>query len=241
MSLFHLLFGFSGRIEPGQVLACGRALACLLGDCPAGLSAGGLLHSRHCTCRTVSCRAACELTRELVQPDPGLSVVLLIIFIDIWCVSWISAFAIGIKRLHDRNKNGWLIVLFYVAPSILAGIANTSEQAVVSFVLGLGSFVISIWAPGGAWIPARDRRPQPVWPRSAATAAVATLLLRQHLPVPELRIGVVGTVPAGTDRLTRPPISNATSAIRARRDCEISARVCPAPRRSRHSPCCRCR
>jgi uncharacterized membrane protein YhaH (DUF805 family) len=72
-------------------------------------------------------------------------VVLFIIFGTLMAVSWISAFAIGIKRLHDRNKNGWLIVLFYVAPSILGGVANTSEQAVVSFVLGLASFVISIW------------------------------------------------------------------------------------------------
>ena len=60
-------------------------------------------------------------------------------------MSWISAFAIGIKRLHDRDKSGWLIVLFYLAPSILGGIANTTEQAVVCFVLGLASFVISIW------------------------------------------------------------------------------------------------
>jgi uncharacterized membrane protein YhaH (DUF805 family) len=72
-------------------------------------------------------------------------VVLFIIFLTLVSVSWISAFAIGIRRLHDRNKNGWLVVLFYVAPSILGGIANTSEQAAVSFVLGLASFVISIW------------------------------------------------------------------------------------------------
>jgi uncharacterized membrane protein YhaH (DUF805 family) len=72
-------------------------------------------------------------------------VVLFIIFGTLMAVSWISAFSIGIKRMHDRNKNGWRIVLFYVVPSILAGIANTSEQAVVSFVFGLASFVISIW------------------------------------------------------------------------------------------------
>jgi uncharacterized membrane protein YhaH (DUF805 family) len=71
--------------------------------------------------------------------------VLFIIFLTLVSVSWISAFAIGVKRLHDRNKSGWLIVLFYVVPSILGGIANTSEQAVASFVLGLGSLVISIW------------------------------------------------------------------------------------------------
>lgn len=72
-------------------------------------------------------------------------VVLFIIFLTLVIVSWISAFAIGVKRLHDRNKNGWLIVLFYVVPSILAGIANASKHAVASSLLGLASFVISIW------------------------------------------------------------------------------------------------
>ena len=71
--------------------------------------------------------------------------VLFIIILGFFIASWISAFAIGVKRLHDRNKSGWLIVLFYAVPSILGGIANTSEQAVASFVLGLGSLVISIW------------------------------------------------------------------------------------------------
>jgi len=68
-----------------------------------------------------------------------------VFFADPIPVCALAAFAIGVKRLHDRNKNGWLIVLFYVVPSILAGIANASEHAVASSLLGLASFVISIW------------------------------------------------------------------------------------------------
>jgi uncharacterized membrane protein YhaH (DUF805 family) len=71
---------------------------------------------------------------------------LLIVFIAFTVVSWISAFAVGVKRLHDRDKSGWWILLFYLAPSVLGSIANTSEQPLVGFVLGVGSFVISIWA-----------------------------------------------------------------------------------------------
>ena len=70
---------------------------------------------------------------------------LLIVYIALGSVSWISGFAIGIKRLHDRDKSGWWILLFYVAPSVLGGIANTCEQAVGSFVFGVASFAISIW------------------------------------------------------------------------------------------------
>ena len=71
---------------------------------------------------------------------------LLIVFIAFTVVSWISAFAVGVKRLHDRDKSGWWILLFYLAPSVLGSIANTSEQPLAGFILGVGSFVISIWA-----------------------------------------------------------------------------------------------
>src|ERR1700710_2394160 len=32
-----------------------------------------------------------------------------------------SGFAIGIKRLHDRDKSGWWILLFWLGPSLLGG------------------------------------------------------------------------------------------------------------------------
>jgi uncharacterized membrane protein YhaH (DUF805 family) len=57
----------------------------------------------------------------------------------------ISSVALAIKRLHDRNKSGWRILLFYLAPSVFSGIADTSEQPMVAVVLGLASLVISIW------------------------------------------------------------------------------------------------
>ena len=129
MSLLHLLFGFSGRINRGKYWL---AVVLWLVFWAIALPACLLLPS------------GSDWLEKFVHMTLDY-VVLFIIFLTLVSVSWISAFAIGIKRLHDRNKNGWLIVLFYVAPSILAGIANTSEQAVVSFVFGLASFGISIW------------------------------------------------------------------------------------------------
>ena len=34
----------------------------------------------------------------------------------------VSAFAVGIKRLNDRDRSGWWIVLFYVGPAVLDAI-----------------------------------------------------------------------------------------------------------------------
>ena len=34
-------------------------------------------------------------------------------------VIFISSLAVGVKRLHDRNKSGWYLVLFYIVPGIL--------------------------------------------------------------------------------------------------------------------------
>src|ERR1700709_392566 len=32
----------------------------------------------------------------------------------------IAGIAVGIKRLHDRNKSGWYLLLFYFMPGVLA-------------------------------------------------------------------------------------------------------------------------
>jgi uncharacterized membrane protein YhaH (DUF805 family) len=58
---------------------------------------------------------------------------------------FISNLAVGIKRLHDRNKSGWWIVLFYFGPAVLDAIGNTSDSGNVSFALGLAGFAIAIW------------------------------------------------------------------------------------------------
>ena len=143
MSLLHLLFGFSGRINRGKYwLAVVLWLVFWAIALPVCLLAGFYILGTNLVDGELP--SGSDWLEKFVHMTLDY-VVLFIIFLTLVSVSWISAFAIGIKRLHDRNKNGWLIVLFYVAPSILAGIANTSEQAVVSFVFGLASFVISIW------------------------------------------------------------------------------------------------
>ena len=67
-----------------------------------------------------------------------------IVFVIVGIPAIISSFAVAIKRLHDRDKSGWWIVLFYVVPSILNQIGQHMGGA--GLILALASLGISIWA-----------------------------------------------------------------------------------------------
>ncbi len=63
----------------------------------------------------------------------------------------ISSIAVGIKRLHDRNKSGWYLLLFYLVPSMLVVIgvligAFVEDSTIIATVLGLLAFAIGVWA-----------------------------------------------------------------------------------------------
>jgi uncharacterized membrane protein YhaH (DUF805 family) len=63
----------------------------------------------------------------------------------------ISSIAVGVKRLHDRNKSGWYLLLFYLVPSILVVIgvligAFVEDSTIIATVLGLLAFAIGVWA-----------------------------------------------------------------------------------------------
>jgi uncharacterized membrane protein YhaH (DUF805 family) len=70
----------------------------------------------------------------------------LITYIPVTYVGVVS----GIKRLHDRNKSGWWIVLLYGVPMALPllaiGLVGVSGSSVVLTLLQLVSFGIWIWA-----------------------------------------------------------------------------------------------
>ncbi len=59
-----------------------------------------------------------------------------------------SGIAVGIKRLHDRDKSGWWLLLFWLGPSVLSsgnlspnGIGDIGSNA----ILGLAAFVLMVW------------------------------------------------------------------------------------------------
>ena len=68
----------------------------------------------------------------------------------------ISSIAVGIKRLHDRDKSGWWLLLFYLVPSLLWGIgavvffygvgAEAAGGMIGGGVLFALGFTVLIWA-----------------------------------------------------------------------------------------------
>jgi uncharacterized membrane protein YhaH (DUF805 family) len=69
-------------------------------------------------------------------------IVLTVVFV----ATTISGIAIAVKRLHDRDKSGWWVLLFYVVPSVASGIAQASGDIGMFIVAALLNFSISIWA-----------------------------------------------------------------------------------------------
>ena len=56
-----------------------------------------------------------------------------------------SGFATGIKRLHDRGKSGWWIVLFWFGPSVLSGSNSAMPDIPGSTLLSFAGTAIAIW------------------------------------------------------------------------------------------------
>ncbi len=57
----------------------------------------------------------------------------------------LASIPIGIKRLHDRDKSGWWLALFYGLPLVLGYIADTTEIG-LEFLTSLASAAIAVWA-----------------------------------------------------------------------------------------------
>ena len=68
----------------------------------------------------------------------------LIAFILFIAVTW-SSVAVGVKRLHDRDKSGWWILLFWLGPSALISSQTTAPNMGGGFILWLAAGAIAIW------------------------------------------------------------------------------------------------
>jgi uncharacterized membrane protein YhaH (DUF805 family) len=83
----------------------------------------------------------------------GLGIILFfVIAFVIVVVLLIAAISLSIRRLHDRDKSGWWLILFWVAPTVInlfgEGMALTATPGQINPVSGLlllVAFGISIW------------------------------------------------------------------------------------------------
>jgi uncharacterized membrane protein YhaH (DUF805 family) len=65
-------------------------------------------------------------------------------------VMLIAGIAVGVKRLHDRNKSGWYLLLFYFVPCTLAALsvlidAFVEDSLIIATVLALLAFGVGVW------------------------------------------------------------------------------------------------
>lgn len=56
-----------------------------------------------------------------------------------------AGLAVGVKRLHDRDKSGWWILIFYVTPLLLDGTAEWIGGWLAGG-LRFANLAISVWA-----------------------------------------------------------------------------------------------
>ena len=66
-------------------------------------------------------------------------------FILLGAGTW-SGLAVGVKRLHDRDKSGWWILLFWLGPSVLGSWQTATPDISGGFILSLAAIAILIWA-----------------------------------------------------------------------------------------------
>ena len=116
MNPFNLLFGFSGRINRGKYW-----LAFLL---------------------WLVLWAAVAIL--LFMSDFSMAVIVAAVIVIIPNI--ISGIAVGIKRLHDRNKSGWWLLVFYLVPLAAFFWANLLEGGLLQTVLSTAGLLFSIYA-----------------------------------------------------------------------------------------------
>jgi uncharacterized membrane protein YhaH (DUF805 family) len=97
MNISHLLFSFTGRLNRAPYWRASIAM----------IVAGAVLVG-------IAITIAVAGRSTIAVAIGGLEVLL---------VTWISL-ALSIKRLHDRNKSAWWVLLFYFAPSILQSVGH---------------------------------------------------------------------------------------------------------------------
>lgn len=88
---------------------------------------------------------AAEIYRPSIEP-PELGKWL---FIAIATVYVLSVVALGIKRLHDRDRSGWRLLIFFLAPGLSYALADAFVGPADDAMLAVALYAIGIAA--GVW------------------------------------------------------------------------------------------
>lgn len=127
MDLKTFLFGFEGRINRARYW---QALLIYAGA-------------------TIVFAVALFIALNMLDPSDRTSLLgvlpVLVLAVPMIVVSVWSGMATAIKRLHDRNKSGWWVIPFLIAPGVLDKVADRMGAGNGATALGLLSAVIGIW------------------------------------------------------------------------------------------------
>ena len=169
MDYFRLLFSFEGRINRAKywlatpaILCCMILVLVLLVKLAIALGVRGSFF--------IYLVGISASIRVVDGDQPPTSWLFQIVMAPITCVFAWSYAAITIKRLHDRNKNGWWIVPFIVAPGLYGHLCNLLGASDAAPLIRLPMFIFLIWGfvemclLGGARGPNRFG-PDPLAPR----------------------------------------------------------------------------
>ena len=126
MPMSQLLFSFSGRLNRKPWWLVGLAMVVIMivvmiaVFIAAGVGAGG----------------------NPIDSFGALGGALIVLLLLLIPIIWIGL-ALGAKRLHDRNKSAWWLVVFYLVPGVIDGIG--SQLGGAGIIFSIASFAISIW------------------------------------------------------------------------------------------------
>ena len=85
----------------------------------------------------------CNMVIMLIAVGAGLiadATVAWLLVALIIAATTLSTYAAGAKRLHDRDKSGWWVLVYYILPSIISALGGQTGSSIV--ITGLISFAI---------------------------------------------------------------------------------------------------
>jgi uncharacterized membrane protein YhaH (DUF805 family) len=120
--LFEFLFGASGRINRAKYW---RSVLIYIG--------GGLM------------------TAVILFTAAGIAAPLFVVMVVVVLIPWVLwGFSFTTRRLHDRGKSAWWLLVFYLVPGALGQLANGAwfggaTGLVLHFIPALAAFALTIW------------------------------------------------------------------------------------------------
>jgi uncharacterized membrane protein YhaH (DUF805 family) len=86
-------------------------------------------------------------------PHNPIGIALAIVYFSVLAALAVSGFAVSVKRLHDRDKSGWWVLVFIVAPNVLLGMWQAHAATLgganigdLTWLAGLTGFSLGLWA-----------------------------------------------------------------------------------------------